>query len=283
MDSVSEVTEDLSRASVWLSDKAQLLISALLILVIGWYICNALCRLLNKAMQQSRLDESAISFISSAARYGLRILLIIIVVTKLGVDTTSIIALITSASLAVGLAMQGSLSNLAGGILLLIMHPFKVGDYINDGAGHEGTVTSIEIIYTRLKTADNQVICVPNGTLANSTITNVNKEDRRRIDFEVGIDYGQDIDEVRAVLLKIANGCGYTDQSVDAPMVFVSAFDKSSVTMVLRLWCQSIHYWDARFAIQEAIKKDFDARGISFPYEHLDVSITDLPDHPGRV
>lgn len=262
----------IEKLTAFLADKAQILLSALIILVIGWYICKFICKIIRSSLERSRLDASVTSFINSMTKFGLRALLAIIVITKLGVDTTSIIALLTSASLAIGLAVQGSLANFAGGVLLLIMKPFSVGDYINDGCGHEGTVVAIEIIYTRLQTADNQTVCIPNGKLADSSITNLTHQTTRRADFEVGIAYNENIDRVRAVLLEVAQKSAYIDTASD-PQVFVSSFDASSMKMVLRIWCATENYWPARFEIQENIKKAFDANDIEIPYEHLDVNI----------
>lgn len=256
----------------FLVDKAQLLVGALIILIVGLYICKFIRKVVRNSLKKTRLDASVAGFINSLTKYGLWALLAVIVINKLGVDTTSIIALLTSASLAVGLALQGCLSNLAGGILLLIMKPFVVGDYINDGCGHEGTVTAIEIIYTRLLTADNQSICIPNGKLADSSVTNLTHQTSRRIDFEVGIDYGENIDHVRSVLLETASKSPYPDTS-NPPQVFVTSFDSSSVKIVLRIWCATDNYWPAKFEIQEAIKKAFDEEGITIPYEHMDVNI----------
>lgn len=262
----------IEKLTAFLADKAQILLSALIILVIGWYICKFICKIIRSSLERSRLDASVTSFINSMTKFGLRALLAIIVITKLGVDTTSIIALLTSASLAIGLAVQGSLANFAGGVLLLIMKPFSVGDYINDGCGHEGTVVAIEIIYTRLQTADNQTVCIPNGKLADSSITNLTHQTTRRADFEVGIGYNENIDRIRAVLLEVAKKSAYIDTASD-PQVFVSSFDASSMKMVLRIWCATENYWPARFEIQENIKKAFDANDIEIPYEHLDVNI----------
>lgn len=256
----------------YLINKAHILVGALIILIVGWYICKFISKIIHNSLERSKVDPSVSSFINSLTKFSLRTVLAIIVITKLGVDATSIIALITSASLAIGLALQGSLANFAGGVLLLIMKPFTVGDYINDGNGHEGTVIAVEIIYTRLVTADNQTICIPNGVLADSTITNVTRQEKRRSDFEVGIDYGENIDKVRTVLLKVAEQSGYPLPDTP-PQVFVSSFDSSSIKVVLRIWCATDDYWPARFAIQESIKKAFDEEGISIPYEHMDVNI----------
>ena len=256
-----------------LVSKASAIVGALIILVIGWYFVGWFCKIIKKSLDRSQMDASVSGFINSGVKFGLRILLGIMVVTKLGVDTTSIIALITSASLAVGLALQGSLANLAGGVLILIMRPFKVGDYIKDGSGHEGTVESIEIIYTRLRTADNQIVCVPKGGLAATTITNVNREETRRIIFNVSIDYAEDIDVVRDVLLGIAEAHPYIDKVDKPPFFYVDSLGESAVNVALRIWCPTENYWDVKWDMNEMIKKTFDANGIKFPYNHLDVTV----------
>lgn len=269
----AEVSIDyLQKLIEFLADKAQTLIGTLIILIAGLYICKFIRKTISHSLEKTRLDASVAGFINSLTKYGLWALLAVIVINKLGVDTTSIIALLTSASLAVGLALQGCLSNLAGGVLLLVMKPFVVGDYINDGCGHEGTVTAIEIIYTRLLTADNQAVCIPNGKLSDSSITNLTHQTTRRVDFEVGVDYGENIDHVRSVLLGVAYKSSYPD-SANPPLVFVSSFDSSSVNVTLRIWCATEDYWPAKFEIQEAIKKAFDDEGIIIPYEHMDVNI----------
>lgn len=252
--------------------KAHIFVSAMIILIIGWYLTRFVCKIVRHSLDKTRLDASVTSFINSLTKFGLRTLLAIIVINKLGVDTTSLIALLTSASLAIGLAVQGSLANFAGGVLLLIMKPFVVGDYINDGNGHEGTVISIEIIYTRLLTANNEMVCIPNGKLADSPVTNLTNQESRRIDFPVSISYDENIDRVRTVLLNVASECQTLSKTHES-LVFVQDFDSSSVRVVLRVWAITDKYWETRFEIREAIKKAFDAEGIEIPYDHMDVNL----------
>lgn len=249
------------------------IVFALIVLIVGWWIVNLLSSFLKSALIRSRIDESSTGFINSIAKYLMRILLFVIVISKLGVDMTSVVAILTSAALAVGLALQGSLSNIAGGLLILVMKPFKVGDYIDDGTGHEGIVLSIEMMYTRLQTVDNRVIWIPNGTLANSSITNLTSQSTRKIDFETGIAYDEDIDNVRQVLLSTASASSHVLDETP-PEVFVKEFQKSSVLIVLRVSVSSNDYWPARRALQEEIKKAFDKNGISIPYEHLSIDIS---------
>lgn len=252
--------------------KAHIFVSAMIILIIGWYLTRFVCKIVRHSLDKTRLDASVTSFINSLTKFGLRTLLAIIVINKLGVDTTSLIALLTSASLAIGLAVQGSLANFAGGVLLLIMKPFVVGDYIDDGNGHEGTVISIEIIYTRLLTANNEMVCIPNGKLADSPVTNLTNQESRRIDFPVSISYDENIDRVRTVLLNVASECQTLSKTHES-LVFVQDFDSSSVRVVLRVWAITDKYWETRFEIREAIKKAFDAEGIEIPYDHMDVNL----------
>lgn len=251
---------------------AKVFIEALLILVIGWWIVNLICRIIQKSLAKSKLDASAAGFIHSILKYTLRVLLFIVVISKLGVDMTSIIAVFTSAALAIGLALQGSLSNIAGGLLLIIVKPFRAGDYIIDGEGHEGTVQTLELIYTKLLSIDGRTVWVPNGTLAGTSITNLSSEKQRSIDFNFGIDYSEDIDKVRRVLLDMVKTSDYVLEE-PAPIVFVKEFESSSVAMVMRVSCKGEDYWPAKFELQEKIKKTFDANGIVIPYEHLEVTI----------
>lgn len=271
-ETVKESLDILTQLKEALAGKIYLFIAALIILAIGWYLINIICHIVRRSLDRSKLDDSVSGFIYSFVKIGLRILLFVIVITTLGVNMTSIVALFTSAALAIGLALQGSLANFAGGILLLVMKPFKVGDYINDGNGHEGTVTAIEVIYTQLKTIDNQMIWIPNGVLANSTIKNSTQSGDRLIDFTVGIGYDENIDRIRELLLRAASHCKYVRHD-EEPFVFVQEFASSSVLMTLRVMVNPPDYLMAKWFIQEEIKKIFDAEGVVIPYEHMDVSI----------
>jgi len=250
----------------------KVLLQAIIILAAGWWVVNLICKLMQRWLSKSKLDAGAASFISSMIKYALRILLFIVVISKLGVDMTSIVAVFTSAALAVGLALQGSLANIAGGLLILITKPFRVGDYIDDSAGHEGTVRSLDLIYTQLLTVDNKTVWIPNGTLANSSISNLSDQPIRKIDFNLHIEYDQDIDTVREVLLDVAAKSEFVEREPE-PQVLVKEFESSSVLILLRIGCRPENYWSAKFEVQEAVKKAFDASGIKIPYDHLDVSI----------
>lgn len=273
---VSRLEKILDKLFADLSALGSNLITAILVAVIGWYIIKFIVKALSKVLFRSKLDDSVASFLTSLTRMILKILLVIIVITTLGVDMTSILALVGSAGLAIGLALQGCLSNFAGGVLILILKPFKVGDYILDGNGNEGTVTSIDIIYTHLLTADNRAIVVPNGALSNATIMNNTEQDVRRIDFNVSVDYSENIDKVKRILLELAE----TDEFVikfdeERPYsAFVNKFDPSAISMTLRVWVTTQDYWTAKAEIQEMIKLSFDRNDIVIPYDKLDVNIT---------
>ncbi len=271
-ETVKESLDILAQLKEALTGKMYLLIVSLIILVIGWNLINFVCHIVRKSLDRSRLEDSVSGFIFSFVKIGLRILLFIVIIATLGVNMTSIVALFTSAALAIGLALQGSLANFAGGILILVMKPFVVGDYINDGNGHEGTVTAIEVIYTRLLTIDNQTIWIPNGKLADSTIRNSTQSGSRLIDFTVSIGYDEDIDRIRPLLLKAAANCEYVRHDQE-PFVFVQEFASSSVLMTLRVMVNPADYLTVKYFIQEEIKKIFDAEGVTIPYEHMDVNI----------
>lgn len=252
------------------------LLTAALVAIIGWYIIKFIVKAFSKLLFRSKLDDSVASFLTSLTGMVLKILLIIIVITTLGIDVTSILALVGSAGLAIGLALQGCLSNFAGGVLILILKPFKVGDYILDGNGNEGTVTSIDIIYTHLLTADNRAIVVPNGALSNATIMNNTEQEVRRIDFNVSVDYSENIDKVKRILLELAQNDEFVikDDETRPYSGFVNKFDSSAISMTLRVWVTTADYWTAKAHIQEMIKMAFDKNDIVIPYDKLDVNIT---------
>lgn len=247
---------------------------AILILVIGFKIAKKAAQIVERLLTD-KLDKGVVRFFYSFVNLGLKALFVFSAVTKLGVASSSIIALLGSAGVAVGLALQGSLSNIAGGVLILILKPFQIGDYIKeDNSGNEGTVIDIDLFYTRLKTGDNQTIVIPNGIISNCSLTNVTRQEYRRVDLVVGISYDQDIEQVRDVLASIVNRQEKAVVSEDRPVqIYVSNFGASSVDMGLRFWVPMDDYWMVRWAVLEEIKKEFDKKGIEIPYNQLDVKI----------
>ncbi|MDE7331679.1 MAG: mechanosensitive ion channel [Lachnospiraceae bacterium] len=238
--------------------------------LIGVQLISLLRKLLKNALTRSHVDEAAIHFIDSFVKFGLYFVLILMIASGLGVDAASILAILGSASVAVGLAVQGSLSNFAGGVLLLTLKPFLAGDYIKDGLGNEGTVEAVDVFYTQLVTPDNKVVVLPNGTLANGTITNFTRCSERRIDIPVGIAYGEDIDAARAVLLKVIMEDENVIEERDR-IVFVDSLGESSVNLNVRCWALQTDYWETKWRLTEQVKKALDEAGISIPFPQVDV------------
>lgn len=247
------------------------LLIALLVYLIGRKLIGFCMKIVEKSFERAQMEISAAKFLNSVIRALLHVLLLFVVAGVLGVGTSSIVAIVGSCGLAIGLALQGSLSNFAGGVLLLLLKPFVVGDYII-AAGCEGKVISIDIIYTRLMTADNRLVTVPNGTMANSEIINVTSQDKRRLDLAIAIDYSEDIKRVRQVLLEVVkeNPSILAEEEV---MVFVSDFAASAVTIGLRAWVKTEEYLTVRSGLLEAVKEAFDREQIVIPYDQLDVNI----------
>ncbi|MBR1650917.1 MAG: mechanosensitive ion channel [Lachnospiraceae bacterium] len=249
------------------------IVIAIILFIVGLQLIKLVRKLISKAMEKAKADAGVKGFVDSFVNAALFVLLILLIAIQCGVDAASIVAIIGSAGVAIGLAVQGSLSNLIGGILILILKPFTVGDYIIDsGSGKEGTVIEIKIFHTRLRTFDNKIVVLPNGNLANNVIVNVTKEKTRRIDVICGISYNADIDKAKAVLLDMLEN----DESVlkdKEHRVVVSGLKDSSVELTVRFWVKSRDYWDAYYRITENTKKTLDANEISIPFPQLDVHI----------
>lgn len=249
------------------------IVVAFLIIVIGFKLIKILVGFLKAALEKSEVDYGVISFSCSFVKITTRCIVIFMAVAHLGVEVSSFIAILGSAGVALGLALQGSLSNIAGGVLLLILKPFQVGDYIVvSGTDCEGEVAAMDIFYTKLKTVDNRVIVVPNGTLTNSNLINNTKQDRRLIDIAIGISYDADIKKVKAILAEIAaKETRIMDQ--DGVSIFVSSLADSAVMMGLRCWVSTEDYVKTKWQLNEEIKIRFDEEGIEIPYQKLDVCI----------
>ncbi len=245
------------------------LIAALAIFIIGRWVARWLSRLLEKGMQKAGTDHTLIVFLRNIVYVGLLIFVIIAAIGQLGVQTTSFLAVLGAAGLAVGLALQGSLANFAAGVLIIIFRPFKVGDFIEAG-GIAGVVKAISIFTTTLHTPDNKVIIVPNAQVNSGTITNYSANDTRRVDLVIGVSYGDDLDKVRSVIQRVLAA----DERVlkdPAPQIAVMALADSSVNFTVRPWAKSADYWGLYFDLQEQIKKNFDKEGISIPFPQQDV------------
>lgn len=248
------------------------IVLAVLVLLMGIQLIKLIRKLLKKALVKSRVDESAVRFIDSFSKYALYFFLIIITASWLGVDAASIIAILGSAGVAIGLAVQGSFSNIAGGVLILILKPFTVGDYIKDGLGNEGTVKTIDVFYTQLVTPDNKTIVLPNGTLANGCITNFSECKMRRIDILVSIAYDEDIKKAKNVLKQVLINDADV-QGNQERLVFVESLAESSVNINVRCWANNDVYWEVKWRLTENIKYALDDAKIRIPYPQLDVHV----------
>ncbi len=244
------------------------LVLALLTLIIGLWVINKAVSYVQSKMD-SKVDATLHKFVGSLVSVGLKGLLLISVASMVGIATTSFIAVLGAAGLAIGLALQGSLSNFAGGVLILIFKPFKVGDLI-EGGGHLGVVKEIQIFNTILTTVDNRRVIIPNAVLSNNSLINVNVEPIRRVDFTFGIGYGDDIKKTKDILNKIAENDSRVLKD-PARTVVLSELADSSVNFTVRLWVDTADYWDVYFDTHEAVKIAFDAEGISIPFPQQDV------------
>lgn len=252
---------------------------AILLLIIGIQIIKLIRKIVKKALTKGHADVGVIQFLDSAIKTILYVLLFFMILSNFGVATTSVVALTASAGVAIGLALQGSLSNLAGGVLILLLKPFRVGDYIvEDGHKNEGTVKEISLFYTKLQTIDNKIVVLPNGTLANTSLTNVTTSGKRRIDMLYGIAYGADIDKAKSILTDIMKNTEHVMQK-EPIQVFVDKLDNSEVTLGARCWIETKYYWDAKWYITEQVKKRFDAEGIEIPFNQLDVHLKENSGH----
>jgi small conductance mechanosensitive channel len=247
------------------------IVTALAIFYIGRLVVRLMMRGLNRAMQAQQVDKTLQTFVTNLVSMVLLMFVIIAAISALGIQTTSFIAVLGAAGLAVGLALQGSLSNFASGVLIVMFRPYKVGDWV-EAAGISGSVEEVQILTTVLKTGDNKRVIVPNAQIMNSIITNYSANDTRRIDMVVGVSYDDDLDKVRGTLEDLVAA---EDRILDDPActIAVSELADSSVNFIVRPWVQTSDYSGVKFDLTEAIKKRFDSEGISFPYPQQDVHL----------
>lgn len=247
---------------------------AIFLLLIGRKVIKVLLKLLDKSFKRAGLEQSVINFISSILKVVLYVILILIIVDRFGIPTTSFITLIGSAGLAIGLALQGSLSNFAGGVLILVLKPFRVGDYIiENNDKNEGTVTEIDLFYTKLITFDNKVIVIPNGTLANTSLTNLSLQDKRRLDIKVGIRYDSDLKKAKDIILNILTRDDSILKDKDIK-VYVDNLTENAVVIGCISWVNTSDYFTVKWRTIEKIKISFDENRIEIPYNNkLDVNL----------
>lgn len=246
---------------------------AIVFFFIGRKVIAWIRKIVRRSLERSSADKGVEQFVDSLLKMTLYAILLFSIVKKFGVEPATIAALLASGGVAIGLALQGSLSNLAGGVLILLLKPFVVGDYIiEDSHKNEGTVKEIQIFYTKLSTVDNKTIVIPNGTLANSSLTNVTAKEMRRLDLKIGIAYHADLKEAKAILNHLLEA----DEDIlkdEERLVYVDELGESAVVLGTRSWVKTELYWEVRWRLLEEIKLAFDERGIEIPYPHMTVQV----------
>jgi len=243
----------------------------LAIFLVGKFVVRLVVSAIAKLMQKQEVDKTLETFICNLVRTALMVVVVIAAIGAIGIETTSFIAIFGAAGLAVGLALQGSLSNFASGVLIVLFRPYRVGDWI-EAAGISGSVEQVQILTTILKTGDNKQIIVPNSQIMDSIITNYSANDTRRVDMVVGVSYSDDIDKVRETIMELIAA----DDRIlaePAPRIAVSQLADSSVNFIVRPWVKTSEYWDVLFDLTEAVKKRFDKEGISIPFPQQDVHL----------
>ncbi len=246
-------------------------LAALVAFFIGRLVIRWIRKIVRRSFERSGADKGVEQFVDSLLKYGLYALLVFSLISSLGLDTTSVAAVLASGGVAIGLALQGSLSNFAGGVLILLLKPFVVGDYIiEDTNGKEGTVKEIQIFYTKLSTIDNKTIVIPNGMLTNNSITNATAKDERQLDLRVGISYDADIRQAKSVIenLLIKDECIIKNEQIN---VFVHELADNAVVLGIRAWVKNEEYWETRWRLLEEIKLLLDENGIEIPYPQMTV------------
>ena len=265
------VQEFLNELIAWAMVFGKKLLASVVVLIVGRLFIKWVVKLMTKSRFAERNDKTVVTVLSHFVTAALYVLLLVIIIGILGVPTASVITVIASAGVAIGLALQGALGNIAGGIMILILRPFRVGDYV-DVAGKSGTVTDVGIFYTTLTTPDNKVVIIPNGTVMGDTITNVSIKDTRRVDFAFSVAYGTDVERVKSILLEEATNHALTLED-PAPFCRLSVQNESSLDFTLRVWVKSGDYWTVNFDLMEAVTKRFEKEGIEIPFNQLDVNL----------
>jgi small conductance mechanosensitive channel len=247
------------------------LIGAIAVWIIGGWIIKAIGSGIKKALEKSKTDPSLIPFLTGLTNGLLKVMLVITVLGMMGIEMTSFIAILGAAGLAVGMALSGTLQNFAGGVMILVFKPFKVGNFI-EAQGYSGTVAEIQIFNTIMKTPDNKTIIIPNGGLSTSSMINYSTEEKRRVDWTIGIAYGDDVDKAREVIKRL---CDEDSRILKDPEVFiaVSALADSSVNFAVRAWVNAADYWGVHFELNEKVYKTFESEGLNIPFPQMDVHL----------
>ncbi|KJF42876.1 mechanosensitive ion channel family protein [Draconibacterium sediminis] len=269
MEEVNKLSEQIYDLVMFYGPK---LIGAIVTLIVGLWIISILRKAIRGRFEKQNVDPSLRGFLNSLVGIGLKAMLWIAVIGMMGVQMTSFIAILGAAGLAIGMAFSGTLSNFAGGVMILIFKPFKVGNYIS-AQGHSGTVNEIQIFNTILKTPDNKTIIIPNGGLATGSMINFSAEPKRRVDFTFGIAYGDDVDKAKEVLMKLIKADERIINYPAEPFIAVSELADSSVNLVVRVWAEAANYWGVYFDLTENVYKTFEKEGLNIPFPQMDVHL----------
>lgn len=263
---VEQVLEKLLNLSI---EAGKSILGAVLIYIVGRFVIKYIMRFVTTLLAKRKMEVSVQTFLKSLLSIILNLVLAFAIISKLGVETTSLAALLASAGVAIGMALSGNLSNFAGGLIILVFKPFKVGDYI-DAPGGSGTVKEIQIFHTLITTVDNRMIYIPNGLLSSNAVTNYNKQETRRIDWVFGVEYGENVERVRDVLQRIVDADKRILQE-PKPMIVLQTLNASSVDILVRVWVKSADYWTVLYEVNELVYNTFNKEGIGFPFPQLTV------------
>ena len=262
---LQELVSRLIESGVTLGERV---LAALVIFIVGKYIIKWINRLFAKVLENRKVEAGVQTFLRSMVNILMIIMLAMAVIGRLGIELTGFAALLASAGVAVGMALSGNLQNLAGGLIILVFRPYKVGDYIESGTGASGTVQEIQIFHTVLVTPDNKVIYAPNGVMSNALCTNYSHKEERRVDFTFSFEYGEDFEKVRAVLLKVI-AADSRILTTPEPFIELGAMADSSVNVTVRVWVKSADYWNVFFGMNKEVFATFNKEGINIPYPQM--------------
>ena len=274
-DSAGIVRKTLDDIIGWLISKSGSALVAILFIIIGLRLVSVFMKILRRSFERSKMESSVAGFLLSIIRVLCYTLVFITAAAIVGFEVTSFVTILGTASLAIGLALQGALSNLAGGVLILLLKPFELGDYIiENNKNNEGTVISIDIFYTRLRTHDNKIVVIPNGILADNSLVNLTNETKRKVEIKIAIAYNSDIKRVKEIVYGLLNEDGriLDEESKD---VFIDSFDDSGMTLGIRAWVRTEDYWSTTWDLREKVKTAFDEGQIEIPYNRLEVDLLD--------
>lgn len=267
------VRQTLDELLNWMISKSGSVIIAVLVIVIGLKLVNWLMKAMRHSFERSKMETSVAGFLLSVIRVIGYVLVFLTAATVVGFEVTSFVTILGTASLSIGLALQGALSNLAGGVLILMLKPFQVGDYIlENNKGNEGSVVSIDIFYTRLRTHDNKIVVIPNGILADNSLVNLTDERKRKVEIKISIAYNSDIKKVKELVYGIL-GADERILSEKPKDVFIDSFDDSGMTLGIRGWVQTEDFWPVTWDLREKVKAAFDENGVEIPYNRLEVDV----------